>query len=112
MKTDLFLPVATAALLAMMVLGLSPDTADARQERSVEPGKIRGKIQFVESFPDYRVQVVKSFPDLRVEMVKAFPDKPGKWQRVDSFPDYRIQLVESFPDFTIEYVNALPGKRE
>lgn len=70
---------------------------------------IHGKIQFVDSFPDYKVKVVESFADLHVQMVTSFPDRPGKWQVVTSFPDYKIQLVDSFPDFTIKYVQSFPG---
>lgn len=71
--------------------------------------KVYGKIQFVDSFPDYKVQVVTSFPDLKVQRVDSFPDAPGKWQIVDSFPDFKIQIVDSFPDFKIQYVDAFPG---
>ncbi len=71
--------------------------------------KIYGKIQFVNSFPDYKVQVVDSFPDLKVQKVQSFPNKPGKWQIVDSFPDFKIQIVKSFPDFKIKYVTSFPG---
>jgi hypothetical protein len=71
--------------------------------------KIFGKIQFVDSFPDFKVQVVSSFPDLKVQRVSSFADKVGLWQTVTSFPDYKIQLVNSCPDFTIQYVNSFPG---
>lgn len=71
--------------------------------------RIYGKIQFVESFPDFKVQVVDSFADLHVRKVDSFPDNPGEWQIVDSFPDYKIQIVDSFPDFTIKYVDSFPG---
>ena len=77
---------------------------------TVDVLKIYGKIQIVNSFPDYKVQVVNSFPDLKVQVVNSFPDKPGKWQMVNSFPDYKIQIVNSFPDFKIQYVNSFPGK--
>lgn len=75
-------------------------------------GKIHGRIQFVDSFPDFKVQQVSSFPDLRVQKVDAFPDAPGKWQIVDSFPDYKIQLVDSFPDFTVQFVDSFPGVKK
>lgn len=71
--------------------------------------KIYGKIQIVNSFPDYKVQIVNSFPDLKVQVVNSFPDKAGKWQIVNSFPDYKIQIVNSFPDFKVQYVNSFPG---
>lgn len=68
-----------------------------------------GKVEVVESFPDFKVKAVTSFPDLRVQKVDSFPDACGKWQIVESFPDFTIQYVESFPDFTIEYVDSFPG---
>ena len=98
MKTELMVPFATAVLIALMVLGPLPHTLEARQQR-LDPSRLHGRVQFVESFPDYRVQVVKSFPDLPVEMVNAFLD-------------YRLKIVDSFPDFTIEYVEAFPGKQD
>ena len=75
----------------------------------VNVAKIYGKIQFVNSFPDYKVQIVNSFPDLKVKVVNSFPDKVGKWKIVNSFPDYKIQIVNSFPDFTVQYVKSFPG---
>ena len=75
----------------------------------VDVSKIYGKIQFVNSFPDFKVQIVNSFPDLKVEVVNSFPDKVGRWKIVNSFPDYKIQIVNSFPDFKVKYVNSFPG---
>ena len=77
--------------------------------KKLDVSKIHGRIQYVNSFPDYKVQAVTSFPDLRVQIVTSFPDKPGQWQIVESFPDYKIEMVNSFPDFTIEYVTSFPG---
>jgi hypothetical protein len=74
-----------------------------------ELAKIHGKIQFVDSFPDYKVKVVDSFADLHVQRVGSFPNSPGKWKITNSFPDFKIQIVNSFPDFTIKYVNSFPG---
>jgi len=71
--------------------------------------KLCGKVQVVDSFPDFKVQVVDSFPDLKVKVVDSFPDEIGKWQFVDSFPDFKIQFVDSFPDFKIQYVDSFPG---
>jgi hypothetical protein len=68
MKTDLLLPVATAALLAMMLLGLSPEPVEARQQR---PDASR--IHFMESLPDYRVQAVDSFLGITIEYVDTIP---------------------------------------
>lgn len=108
MRRDILLPFAIAGLIALVLLG--PRATDTQAaEKSVDVGKVHGRIQFVTSFPDYKVQVVNSFPDLKVQMVTSFPDKPGLWQKVDSFPDYKVQLVDSFPDFTIQYVNSFPG---
>jgi hypothetical protein len=107
MRRDVLLPFAIAGLVALALLGPRPPQVQAAEE--VDVAKIHGRIQFVTSFPDYKVQVVNSFPDLKVQMVDSFPDKPGQWQKVDSFPDYKVQLVDSFPDFTIQWVNSFPG---
>ena len=90
--------------------GPTIDTAPVLPD-TVDVGKIYGRIQFVEHFPDYKVKVVEHFPDLKVQVVEHFPDAAGKWQIVDKFPDYKIQLVEHFPDFTIKYVDHFPGVR-
>jgi hypothetical protein len=78
-------------------------------DKKVNVSKIHGRIQFVDSFGDYKVKAVTSFPDLRVEIVTSHPSAPGQWQIVDSFPDYKIQMVDSFPDFTIQFVKSFPG---
>ncbi len=83
----------------------------AAEPRKPDVSRIYGRIQYVDSFPDYRVEVVGSFEDLDVQEVTAFPDQPGKWQIVDSFPDYKIQKVSAFGDFKIRYVSAFPGTR-
>lgn len=72
---------------------------------------IFGKIQVVDSFPDYKVRVVHAFADLKVQVVTSFPDRPGKWQMVTSRPDYKIQFVKAGEDFTIQYVTDFPGAR-
>jgi hypothetical protein len=95
-------------LLALLLLtGLHTAAA----EDKVDVARIHGRIQFVTSFPDYKVKLVESFADLHVKLVESFPDEPGKWQVVESFPDFKIQLVESFPDFTVRYVESFPGPR-
>jgi hypothetical protein len=71
--------------------------------------KLYGKVQIVESFPDFEVEVVTSFPDLKVKTVTSFPDDCGEWQFVESFPDFKIKFVESFPDFKIKFVESFPG---
>ena len=73
-----------SVFLSLLVFGSSAAWADT----TVDVSKFYGKIQFVDSFPDYKVQVVNSFPDLKVQQVDSFPDSPGKWKTVDSFPDY------------------------
>ena len=88
----------------------SGEVATSPTTASVDVSKIFGKIQIVDSFPDYKVQVVDSFPDLRVQVVNSFPDKAGKWQMVQSFPDFKVQIVDSFPDFKIQSVSSFPGK--
>ena len=69
-----------------------------------------GKVQIVDSFPDFKVQAVTSFPDLKVMLVESFPDDCGEWQIVESFPDFTIQYVTSFPDFKIQMVTSFPGE--
>ena len=70
-----------AATLALLLPG------GRANDKKVDVSKVHGHIQFVKSFPDYKVQAVTSFPDLRVQIVESFPDKPGQWQIVTSFPD-------------------------
>ena len=96
-------PLALATLLLPMVGSL------AQAGEPADLAQIHGRIQFVTSFPDYKVKIVSSFADLHVQQVNSFPDDPGQWHIVDSFPDYKIQIVESFPDFTIKYVESFPG---
>ena len=84
-------------------------SASASDDRKPDVSRIYGRIQYVDSFPDYKVEVVNAFEDLSVQEVTAFPDRPGKWQIVDSFPDYKIQKVGAFGDFKIRYVSSFPG---
>lgn len=88
------------------------ETGHAEASSSDAKDKARrcyGKIQYVDSFPDFKVEVVDSFADLNVQEVDSFPDGPGKWQIVDSFPDFKVQKVSSFGDFKIKYVSSFPG---
>ena len=41
--------------------------------------KLYGKVQVVDSFPDFKVKVVDCFPDLKVQKVDCFPNDIGKW---------------------------------
>jgi hypothetical protein len=91
------------ALLALLVLAVRAG------DKKLNVSKIHGRIQYVKSFPDYKVKAVTSFPDLRVQVVESFPTSPGQWQIVDSFPDYKIEMVDSFPDFTVQFVSSFPG---
>ena len=104
---------AVAVGLAAVGFALStlPVAADSKVSGCMLNGKdLKGKVQIVDSFADFKVQVVSSFPDLKVQKVTSFPDACGKWEFVKSFPDFTIQIVNSFPDFTIEYVNSFPGQ--
>lgn len=96
-----------ALVLAAIVTLLLPGVRAGEKKPNVS--KIHGRIQYVKSFPDYKVQAVTSFPDLRVQIVESFPTSPGQWQIVDSFPDYKIEMVNSFPDFTVQFVTSFPG---
>jgi hypothetical protein len=104
-RQDACATVKRATLILVLLLAFSVRAGD----KKVDVAKVHGKIQFVNSFPDYKVQAVTSFADLHVEIVTSFPDKPGQWQIVESFPDYKIEMVNSFPDFTIQYVKSFPG---
>jgi hypothetical protein len=95
--------LAIAALLILLLLGVRAG------DKKVDVSKVHGRIQYVKSFPDYKVQAVSSFPDLKVQIVESFPSSPGQWQIVDSFPDYKIEMVESFPDFKVQFVTSFPG---
>ena len=37
------------------------------------PCDLKGKVQFVDSFPDYKIQIVESFPDFTIKYVEHFP---------------------------------------
>ena len=102
-------PLLLLAPAILLVVALLWKWAEATPSGKPDVSRIYGKIQFVSSFPDYKVKVVDSFPDLKVKIVEHFPDAPGKWQIVERFPDYKIQLVDHFPDFTIQYVESFPG---
>lgn len=71
--------------------------------------QLKGKVQFVTSFPDIKIQYVTSFPDIKVKNVSSFPDDCGEWQTVTSFPDFKVQVVTSFPDLKVQIVESFPG---
>jgi len=117
-KTVIILATVAGVIAVGSGIGCKAETKKTVKQKKTTPkkemskpdlSKIHGKIQFVTSFPDYKVKVVNSFPDLKVQKVTSFPDSAGKWEIVTSFPDYKIQIVDSFPDFKIEYVTSFPG---
>jgi hypothetical protein len=106
MRATTFLGVAMVGF----ALGIAPVAAESKAQGCMFKGKeLKGKVQIVNSFADFKVQVVTSFPDLKVQKVNSFPDACGKWEFVKSFPDFTIELVSSFPDFTVQYVDSFPG---
>jgi hypothetical protein len=105
------LTMVLGAAVVPFALVTTPAAADSKVSGCSLNGKeLKGKVQIVNSFADFKVQVVSSFPDLKVQKVKSFPDACGKWEFVKSFPDFTIQIVTSFPDFTIQYVDSFPGQ--
>ena len=78
---------------------------------SWEDIELKGRVQFVESFPDFKIQFVESFPDIKVKFVTSFPDDCGEWQVVETYPDFKVQVVESFPDIKIKLVSSFPGMK-
>lgn len=71
--------------------------------------ELKGKVQFVDSFPDLKIKYVSSFADINVQFVSSFPNECGQWQEVSSFPDFKIQVVDSFPDIEVKKVSSFPG---
>lgn len=55
----------------------------------------------VKSFPDLKVQFVNSFGDYKVKISdsRSFAKETIKIQIVTSFPDVKLQRVSSFGDF-------------
>jgi hypothetical protein len=75
MKPDALLPFAIAAIMGFLALGLRGGQKD------IDFSKIRGRIQFVESFGDYKVKAVEDSPDLRCRSSRMFPmlRENGRW---------------------------------
>jgi len=71
--------------------------------------ELKGKVQFVDSFPDLKIKFVSSFADIDVQFVSSFPDDCGQWQEVSSFPDFTVQVVDSFPEIEVKKVSSFPG---
>lgn len=100
-----------AAALAI-VLACAPAMAEEIIDEACtfEGLPLKGKVEFVESFPDIKIQMVDSFPDLKVKLVDSFADDCGEWEVVESFPDFKVQIVESFPDLKVKLVESFPGQ--
>jgi len=114
--TSMILAVVLAVGAGAVPLRVDGRAAGAPQAKNVAatpsrpaPCDLKGKVQFVDSFPDYKIQIVDSFPDIKVKKVTSFPDSAGEWQIVDSFPDFKVQVVDSFPDLKVQYVDSFPG---
>jgi len=102
--------VGIVTLFAMLIFTVSHSSEKiSKGDCTFKGKKLYGKVQIVDSFPDFKVKVTSSFPDLKVKMVTSFPDECGEWQMVNSFPDFKIQIVDSFEDFSIKYVDNFPG---
>ena len=123
MKKSLLLALLPLALLLSgmksspkTIADLNPEEKAAFIKHLIETGdcewkgiKLKGKVEFVTSFPDIKIQYVESFPDIKVKFVTSFPDDCGEWQEVSSFPDFTVQVVSSFPDLKVKKVTSFPG---
>jgi len=87
-----------AVLLAFSLLNVTSEPLDGQTTRPY------GRIQFVSSFPDYRVRIVELNGDYRVRIIHSTAYHEGLWEIVNRFADYRIQLVETGEDFTVEFI--------
>lgn len=104
--------IVLAWLIALVGTGALADgdaVACAGPAPGFEPCQLKGRVKFVNAFPDYKIQFVNAFPDAKVKFVESFPDKAGRWKVVESFPDFTVQVVDAFPDFKIKVVDAFPG---
>lgn len=59
---------------------------------AVDVSKVYGRIQIVDSFPDYRVQIVNAHEHLRVQEVTAFANRPGNGKLLIIFLILRLKL--------------------
>ncbi|WP_297877108.1 hypothetical protein [Silanimonas sp.] len=105
--------IAAAALLAIATPAAHADAViDAAACTISVDGKtfpLAGKVQYVDTFPDFTIRWVDSFADLHVKDVDAFADDCGEWQEVDAFPDFKVKVVDAFEDLKIRRVDAFPG---
>ena len=67
--------ILNALILAASVVCLGTGAANAGKLTSCEfNGKpLHGKVQIVNSFPDFKVQIVNSFGDFKIRYVNSFP---------------------------------------
>jgi len=58
---------------AALILVLLSAFAVGAEDKKVHVAKVHGRIQYVNSFPDYKIEMVNSFPDFTIQYVKSFP---------------------------------------
>ncbi len=66
-------------LLLPLLLLTAPIHADAGIDKatcSFRGTPLKGKVQVVEAFPDFKIQYVSAFPDFKIKRVTAFPGVP------------------------------------
>lgn len=68
-----------------------------------------GRVQFVDTFEDFRIQFVDGLADIKVKFVDYKPSKCGEWQIVDGLADFKVKVVDGLADFKVQKVDALPG---
>ena len=96
-------------LLFVMPLAMATNPKIDKEKCTCNGHPLYGRVQVVDSYPDFDVKIVDSYPDLDVKIVESYPDKCGLWKFVDSNPDFKIRFVDSYPDISIRYVDSYPG---
>lgn len=96
-------------LLFVMPLVMATNPKIDKEKCTCNGHPLYGRVQVVDSYPDFDVKIVDSYPDLDVKIVESYPDKCGLWKFVDSNPDFKIRFVDSYPDISIRYVDSYPG---
>ena len=82
--------IGAAAILVMSMVTFSYSSGKIQKGDCMFKGKkLYGKVQIVDSFPDFKVKVTTSFPDLKVKMVTSFPDECGEWQMVEQLSRFQ-----------------------
>lgn len=108
-KEGIFMKKLFFIIVLTLFLNLTANAGNISSSCTYKGKPLYGKVQVVNSFPDFKVKKVTSFEDLKVKQVTSFPDKCGRWQFVNSFPDFKIQYVDSFEDFKIKFVDSFEG---